>query len=172
MSRKDRWLGLFAVALVAVAAWIWLTPEGLTRAPEVSFQTVDGRSLRMEELAGRPVLVTFWATTCPSCVEEMPHLVELHRDFGPGGLEIIGVAMPYDPPNRVLDLVQRRGLPYTIALDVSGEVTRAFGNVMLTPTSFLIGPEGRIVYQKVGEMDMDLVRARIRSLLGQPPDRA
>ena len=115
---------------------------------------------------GRPVLVTFWATTCASCVKEIPHLAELYREFSPRGLEMIAIAMAYDPPNHVLAMRDARAIPYPIALDIEGTAARAFGNVRLTPTSFLIGPDGRIVQHNTGELDLADVHGQIRSLLG------
>ncbi len=121
--------------------------------------------MRLEELRGRPVLVTFWATTCTTCVAEIPHLVDLYNTLAPKGFELIAVAMYYDPPNRVMEMAKRRALPYTVALDVDANASRAFGDVKLTPTSFLIAPDGRIVHQKLGEMDMSKVERMIRDML-------
>lgn len=167
MKRKDLIAGVIAVVLVAALGFVWLGSGGLQRAPDVGMVTLDGKELQLSELRGRPVLLTFWATTCPGCLAEMPHLIELHHELGPKGLEIIGVAMSYDPPNQVATLVERRQVPYHIALDLDGEVARAFGDIRLTPTTFLISPEGRIVRQKIGELDMNEVRPRIEQWLAQ-----
>ena len=131
----------------------------------MTFTTLKGEKLNIGELRGRPVLVTFWATTCPGCLKEMPHLVELYEELGNAGFELIGVAMSYDPPNRVLELTTERQLPYPIALDLDGALAAAFGNVMLTPTSFLIDPDGRIIKHKIGEMDIGELRQQIENLL-------
>jgi peroxiredoxin len=166
MKAKDILLGLFAVALVGALAYVWLSPEGLKRAPDIALRTIDGNEINLAELRGRPVLVTFWATSCPGCVKEIPHLIELHQEFGPRGLQLVAVAMSYDPPDHVLAMRDARQIPYPIALDIKGEAARAFGDVRLTPTSFLIAPDGRIVRQKIGEMEMADVRAQIRAMLG------
>ena len=120
-----------------------------------------------KELRGKPVLVNFWATTCPGCIKEMPHLVKLYNELSPSGLEVIGIAMSYDPPNQVIALADRRKIPYPIALDIKGEAAQAFGDVRLTPSNFLIAPDGRVVHQKIGEMDMDKVRSMILNMLAQ-----
>ncbi|MDV3237254.1 MAG: TlpA family protein disulfide reductase [Gammaproteobacteria bacterium] len=166
MKAKDILLGLFALALVGALAYVWLSPEGLKRAPDIALRTIDGNEINLSELRGRPVLVTFWATSCPGCVKEIPHLIELHQEFGPRGLQLVAVAMSYDPPDHVLAMRDARQIPYPIALDIKGEAARAFGDVRLTPTSFLIAPDGRIVRQKIGEMEMADVRAQIRAMLG------
>ena len=112
------------------------------------------------------MLVTFWATTCSSCVREIPHLIRLYDELAPQGLEIIGIAMDYDPPNRVLAMRKARNMPYPVALDIHADAARAFGNVRLTPTSFLIAPDGRIAYRKIGRMDMARLREDIRRHAG------
>jgi hypothetical protein len=73
--------------------------------------------------------------------------------------------MDYDPPNRVLAMSKTRNIPYPIALDIHANAARAFGNVRLTPTSFLIAPDGRIVYQKIGTINMARLREDILGLL-------
>jgi peroxiredoxin len=165
MKTKDITIAVFALALFGLLGYLWLTPSGLKQAPELGFTTMQGAEIQLAELRGRPVLVTFWATTCPGCMEEMPHLIELYRELQPRGLEIIGVAMYYDPPNQVQTVRERFQVPYPIVLDLRQEAAVAFGNVRLTPTTFLISPEGRIVKQKVGEMDMERVRRDILAML-------
>jgi len=147
------------MALLAVTAWLTLpTPRP---APAVSFTTLEGKTLELASLRGQLVLVTFWATSCPHCIEDMAALSEMHRELGPRGLRIIGVAMPYDPPNRVLAMVEARRPPYTVALDVQGRVLRAFDNVPGTPTTFLVGPDGAIIERTIGPLDAERVKARI-----------
>ena len=166
MKTKDLLIGLFALLLGSVLAWLWFSPGGLKEAPAVTATTLDGRTLALQELRGRPVLVTFWATSCPGCVKEIPHLVELHHELAPRGFEIVAFAMEYDPADQVREMATRRGLPYVVALDSRGEAAKAFGDVRLTPTHFLIDPQGRIVQQKIGELDMAQLRGRILAMLG------
>ncbi|MDD3518854.1 MAG: TlpA disulfide reductase family protein [Chromatiales bacterium] len=165
MKRKDLVIAGIVALLIGAVLAVWLSPEGLKPAPQVSLRTLDGTALTLADLRGRPVLVTFWSTTCVSCVREMPHLVELHRKLSPQGLEIVGVAMAFDTPEAVAEMTQARGLPYTIVHDADASVAQAFGGVMLTPTTFLISPEGRIVMQKLGDLDMTLVEHNIRNMI-------
>lgn len=165
MKLKDIAIGLFALILVGALGYLWLTPEGLKKAPDVTLRTLDGTQLDLAALRGRPLLVTFWATSCTGCVKEIPHLIELHEEFSPQGLQVIGIAMSYDPPNHVITMRDARQIPYAIALDIDDSAARAFGDVRLTPTSFLIAPDGRIVRHKIGEFDMDDMRGQIRAML-------
>ena len=156
--------GLALVVVLAFAA-VWFMPAGLREAPPLVGQTLDGRTLTLEQLRGKPVLVTFWATTCPSCVEEIPHLTELYRELNPKGLEIIGVAMAYDPPEQVRAMARQRQIPYPIVLDSEERIAREFDNVHLTPTSVLVSPEGRIVQYRLGLLDMPELRNTIAGML-------
>lgn len=156
--------GLALVVVLAFAA-VWFMPASLREAPPLVGQTLDGRTLTLKQLRGKPVLVTFWATTCPSCVEEIPHLIELYRELNPKGLEIIGVAMAYDPPEQVRTMARQRQIPYPIVLDSEERIAREFDNVQLTPTSVLVSPEGRIVQYRLGLLDMSELRNTIAGML-------
>lgn len=169
MKIRDSLIAVFVVLLLAALAWIWFSPSGLQRAPDISFKNVEGETISLQQLQGRPVLVTFWATSCPGCIKEMPHLFDMYRELAPRGLEIIGVAMAYDPPNRVMRMREERNIPYPIVLDIDSEIALAFGDVKLTPSHFLINPQGRIVHHKIGELDMDMVHDRIEAMLASQP---
>jgi len=160
---------LLAAVALAVFTAIRLLPDAGDPAPAITLTTLDGRRLSVNELRGKVVLVTFWATTCPPCVKEIPHLVELYQALNRQGLEIIAVAMSYDPPSYVAAMVQRRRIPYPVALDPEGEAARAFGDVRQTPTSILIAPDGRIAAYRIGSLNRERLRAAIEQMLNPPP---
>lgn len=162
---KEAVVAGIALTVILAVATVWFLPTGLRSAPPLVGQTLDGRTLILEQLRGKPVLVTFWATTCPSCLEEMPHLIELYRELNPKGLEIIGVAMVYDPPEQVRMLARQRQIPYPIVLDTQAQIAREFDNVRLTPTTVLISPEGRIVHYRLGLLDLPKLRETIQGML-------
>ena len=161
---------LIILAAAAVLAWAatYLFPPAPRVPPETEFTLLDGSKLTLESLRGRPVLVSFWATTCAPCVEELPDLIQLYRDLHPQGFELIAVAMPYDPPIQVQDFVQRHGVPYPVAIDVQGKVTSAFGGVPLVPTAFIIGPNGKTELTYTGQLDMAKARRIISRYLQEP----
>jgi peroxiredoxin len=150
---------LIAVAALAIVAALAYALVDKPTAPAATFTTLDGKSIVLDELRGKVVLVNFWATSCPGCIKEMPGMVETYNAYKGRGFEIVAVAMSYDPPNYVANFVQTRQLPFPVALDVNGEHARAFGNVQLTPTSFIIGKNGDILEQKLGELDFDKLKA-------------
>jgi peroxiredoxin len=151
--------------LVAGTGWHFLGHPRVQKAPDIQVTTVEGKHIRLSSLKGRPVLVNFWSTTCVACIREMPQLTGLYREFAPRGLEVIGIAMAYDPPNRVLDLRRARNIAYPLALDIGSDAARAFGDVRLTPTTFLIAPDGHISLHTSGELDMQKVRRLIAGML-------
>ena len=170
LSLRDSIIAGIVLLLVLAAGYVWLSPSGV-KAPEFSANALNmQRKIDLKELRGRPVLVTFWATSCPGCVQEMPHLIELYRELAPKGLEIVGVAMSYDRPDHVLEMAKRKGIPYPLVYDGTKSYSEAFGGVSLTPTSFLISPDGQIVKQKIGEMDMELLHAQIITMLNRKKD--
>ena len=95
-------------------------------------------------------------------------MVRTYRKFAPRGYEMIAVAMSHDHPNQVADFVQQRALPFKVALDGNGEVAKSFGNVRVTPTTFLIDRQGRIVKQYVGTPDWAEFHALVDKALGDP----
>jgi len=157
--------GLFTLTLLFSVGYYWFNPAELQQAPEVNFKIVDGRTLSPSQLKGQPVLVVFWATSCVGCIKEMPHLIELYQELAPRGLEIIAVAMAYDPPNQVMEMRRRKQIPYPIALDIQGDVASAFGDVRLTPTTFLIDSQGQVAFQKTGMLNMIRMRQKVLSML-------
>lgn len=132
--------------------------------PPISISTIDGRSFDAEAVRGRPLLVTFWSTTCLICLHEMPDLESLYRRLSPRGFEIIAVSMPWDPPDEVVRLARARALPYPVALDVTGAVARAFGDVSVTPTHVLIGPGGEVAFHRTGALDFAALEGRLQSM--------
>ncbi len=156
MPRKQKF-GLFCLLLMASAFYYWLSPS-ISTAPNVVFKTIKGETISLAALQGKPVLVTFWSTDCPSCIKEIPDLINLHQQFNPQGLTIIAVAMYYDPPNHVLTMATEKKLPYAVALDPSAELAQAFGNVQFTPTTFLIDKTGTIIIKKIGLLSLPALK--------------
>jgi peroxiredoxin len=163
--------GKFLFGLPVFALTMWLAWMAITRmageAPAVTFTTITGKQIALREWRGKPAIVTFWATDCPSCMLEIPHLIDLYRRFHSQGLEIMAVAMAYDPPHHVVALTQERQLPYDVALDLNSAHALAFGNVQFTPTTFLIGPEGKIAEKSVGVFDYPTWQSRIAAMLNK-----
>ena len=152
-------LVLIAAAALALALAAFFTRT--TAAPQVTFVSLQGEKVPVAGLKGRVTLVNFWATDCPICIREMPAMVRTYEQFRGRGLEFIAVAMRHDPPNLVIDYAGKNRLPFKVALDPLGEIAHAFGDVRLTPTTFVIDKRGDIVFKLTGEPDF----ARLHALL-------
>lgn len=149
MPYHIRILGL-VLALLITAGVFWASKNPTLQAPDVSFLTITGQTIQLSSLKGKPVIVTFWATDCAVCVKEIPDLIELYQAYRDKGVEIIAIAMYYDPPNHVVEMSRAKQIPYYVALDLRAEHARAFGEVRLTPTTFVIDENGVIVQQITG----------------------
>ena len=142
---------LLALAVLLIAALLGYRALAVPdKAPDVSFVKLDGSTVSLKDLRGKVVMVNFWATSCTTCVGEMPQMVATYNQYKNKGLDFVAVAMSYDPPNYVLNFAETRKLPFAVALDVQDKLASAFGHVILTPTTFVIGKDGAILKRYVG----------------------
>jgi peroxiredoxin len=143
------------------------TASDSTVAPESSFVLLDGTSVKTADFKGRVTLVNFWATSCTTCVAEMPQMVATYDKFKNRGFDTVAVAMRYDPPAYVVNFAQSRQLPFKVAIDNTGMVAKAWGEVKLTPTTYLVNKRGEIVKRYVGAPDFAELHRLVDSLLAQ-----
>ena len=156
--------------------WLWLCALGLAgllgacssdRAPESSYVLLDGSKITTTQLQGKVVLVNFWATSCTTCVAEMPEVIATYNKYKDRGFETVAVAMSYDPPSYVVNFAQTRQLPFKVAIDNTGAVAKAWGDVKLTPTTYLVNKRGEIVKRYVGAPDFAELHRLIEKLLAE-----
>ena len=166
MSRKSVIAGIAAAALIAAGAGFYVL-GARDPAPPSTFVLLDGSKKTTADLQGRVTLVNFWATSCTTCVAEMPKLVETYDKYRAKGFETLAVAMSYDPPSYVVNYAQTRKLPFQVAIDNTGAVARAWGDVQLTPTSFVVNKRGEIVKRYVGQPDFAELHKLIEQLLAE-----
>ena len=102
-----------------------------------------------------------------TCVAEMPKLISTHQKYAAKGYDTLAVAMSYDPPSYVVNYTETRQLPFKVAIDNTGEVAKAWGDVKLTPTTYLVNKRGEIVKQYIGEPDFTALHLLIEKLLAQ-----
>lgn len=158
--------GAALAALLAAIAGFFLF-SGPQSAPNSTFVLLDGSKLSTQDLRGKVTLVNFWATSCVTCVAEMPQLVATHDKYQARGYRTLAVAMSYDPPSYVVNFAQSRKLPFDIALDNTGAAAKAWGDVSLTPTTFLVNKRGEIVKRYVGAPDFAELHRLIEKLLAE-----
>jgi len=158
---------LLATGSAGIGVWLLQARASRQPAPAVDYTVLDGSRRNLAQLKGKVVLVNFWATSCASCVHEMPQIVATHRKFAPRGFDTLAVSMAYDAPAAVADFAERRALPFAVAIDNTGAIAQRFGDVALTPTTVLIDRRGAIVKRFVGEPDFAALHALVEELLAE-----
>jgi peroxiredoxin len=159
-----------AALLVTTAVGGWLALGGASGhdpAPPVRYTLLDGQQRSLADLKGQVVLVNFWATSCTTCVAEMPQIVSTYEKYRGSGYQTLAVAMSYDPPAYVANFAESRKLPFGVVIDNTGEIARSFGDVQLTPTSMLINKRGEIVKRYVGAPDFAALHSLVERLLAE-----
>ena len=153
-----------AAVVLAVSAYVYLG-TGVATAPESTFVLLDGSKISTASLKGKVTLVNFWATSCTTCVAEMPKIIATYDKFKDKGFDTVAVAMSYDPPAYVVNYAETRKLPFKVAIDNTGAVATAWGEVRLTPTTYVLDKQGQIVKRYVGEPDFAELHLLIDKLL-------
>jgi len=161
MNIATKLIAGLAVAAIGVFAAALAAPH--RPAIEAKVTTLDGRTVPLDELRGKVTVVNFWATWCGSCIKEMPRIVEAHRKYAARGYETIAVAVR-DRKEAVVAYSTKEALPFTVAMD-TGEAAQRFGNIRVTPTTFVINREGRVIKRFVGEPDWAQFDALIEKTL-------
>ncbi len=133
-------------------------------APSWTLPKLDGTTLASSELAGKVVVVDFWATWCPPCREEIPGYVEMQRELEAQGVVVIGVSLDRAGPTVVKQFAERYGINYPLVMG-DEDTVQAFGGIEAIPTTFLIDRDGRIRHRKVGMMAREEYEPLVRSLL-------
>ena len=152
-------------ALLVVGSGAYYVGAARTPAPQATYVLLDGSQKTSADLKGKVTLVNFWATSCVTCVGEMPKVIATYDKYHAQGFDTLAVAMSYDPPAYVVNYAETRKLPFKVAIDNTGAVAKAWGDVQLTPTTFLVNKRGEIVKSFVGEPDFADLHRLIEKLL-------
>ena len=125
----------------------------------LAFSTPDGLSLQMSALRGRPLLLNFWATWCPPCVEELPLLSRFHEEYSSKGWQVLGLAVDQiDPVKRFLTQT-RVSFPVALAGLSGVEISRSLGNSAgALPFTAVIEVGGAVHHRKMGRVTADELR--------------
>lgn len=172
MGIPSHFRGLAAIkttmtATIAAALLLFSSPGWSVNpqvAPDALFRTLSGETLDLSSYKGKPVLLSFWSTSCAICLQEMPKMKLLYRTLKDLGADMISITMPYDPPNLVLEETERQGLPFPVAIDLDGTLMRSF-DIPGTPVKILISPEGYISETFLGALDYAKTLNAITSLI-------
>jgi cytochrome c biogenesis protein CcmG/thiol:disulfide interchange protein DsbE len=162
---------LLPIALLAAWAALLATrglpaagPQVGDPAPDFAVADLDGRPLRLADLAGRPVIVNFWASWCGPCVEEFPILARALREHEAEGLVVVGVVVR-DNSEAARGFMSRMGAGWPAAMDPGEEVARRFG-IYAPPESFFIGADGTIAGRQIGQLTAADLDRQLALILG------
>jgi peroxiredoxin len=117
-------------------------------ATDFSVNDITGKAHKLSDYRGRNVVVVFWATWCPACNLEIPHLIELRKMLAEDKLAILAISN--EEPEHLKHFVESKGINYTVASLGDNPLPELFANVISIPTSFFIDPEGKIKFAAVG----------------------
>ena len=160
--KKNKIISIFLIAFVAVLLFLSLQTNSVKN---LNLITISGEKITSQQLLGKITLINFWATDCPGCINEMPGLIETYNQYKDQGLEVIAVAMYYDPPSRVISFTKNNNLPFHVVLDTNKEIISKFDNVKLTPTSIILDENGYVINTIIGEIDFNEFNKNLIKLL-------
>ena len=156
---------LLAACLVAAAGAQELRPWAGGATPSLALQDLDGRPHRLEDYRGKVVLINFWATWCVPCREEMPSMNKLRASLTGRPFAVLAVNLA-EPESRIRRFMEQLPLDFPVLLDRDTGAAKAW-RARILPASYLVGPDGRIRYSVLGELDwtQDSVRKTILGLM-------
>ncbi|GAB7562018.1 TlpA disulfide reductase family protein [Methylobacillus methanolivorans] len=157
---------LIPLVIIGLLAFLGFSLTQKPQAPAINFVTLEGKTIPLSSLHGKMVLVNFWATDCPGCIAEMPGLIQTYNEYKNKGFEVVAVAMSYDGIQQVINYSKNNALPFPVSHDSSGDAAQQFNDVRVTPTSFIIDKQGRIIQKLIGELDFGSLRKLLDQQLG------
>jgi thiol-disulfide isomerase/thioredoxin len=118
-----------------------------------------------KQFKGKVLLVTFFATWCPPCIQEIPTLIDLQNSYGAKGFSVIGMSVDEGGVPPVKKLIDRTGINYPVLM-ADNETARGFGGVTGIPVTFLVNQQGDLVKKYLGYIEHDVLQDEIKKLLG------
>jgi peroxiredoxin len=135
-------------------------------APDFTLQSLEGKTVHLSDFRGKAVLLNFWATWCQPCKIEMPWFVELQKQYGSEGLQVIGVAMDDASPEDIAKFAKDLGVDYPILIGKEA-LSEAYGGVPFLPTTFYIGRDGKVVDKVFGLKGKGEIEDSIKKALAE-----
>lgn len=149
--------------VAALLAWLLLSLSCvLSFADDFHLVDTTGKIHDLSAYKGQWVLVNFWATWCPPCLEEIPEFAALYSARKGLDLMVIGIAVDFDDKRQVFQFAEKQGMTYPLVLGDENSMAR-FGKINVLPTTFLFDPKGKKVLHRVGP----LTRAELEKLIGK-----
>jgi peroxiredoxin len=133
-------------------------------APDFNLASLDGKNLKLSDFHGKAVLLNFWATWCEPCKIEMPWFVQLQQQYGPKGLQVLGVAMDDTDPKEINEFAHKMGVNYPIVIGKEA-VGDQYGGIPYLPSTFYIDRDGKVVDRVYGLVSRSEIEDDIKKAL-------
>jgi peroxiredoxin len=162
---EERWFGVL-ITLLVLAGLVWTADcRAATRMPSFALENVrDGKIVESDSFKGRVLLLTFFATWCPPCLEEVPNLIKLQNEMSGAGFSVIGMSVDQQGPATVAKFVENKAINYPVLL-AEAKTTTDFGGIYGIPVAFLVNKAGNVVKKYTGYVDHAVLEKDIRSLM-------
>lgn len=152
------------VALVFSLLWINLANAAAKMPQFVLKSVVDGVEVDSDSFSGKVLLVSFFATWCPPCIEEIPTFIELQKSYGDDRFSVVALSVDQGGPSVVAKLVEKKQINYPVLM-ADNETMENFGGVYGVPVSFLVNMEGNVVKKYPGYVPKSILTKDIVSIL-------
>ena len=173
---RRRWVAVAVATTVMLIGY--LLAFGLTRDPRTLATTLDGRAaprfalreltseriVRLRDYRGQVVVVNFWASWCAACRREHPALLEAWERYRDRGMVLLGIVFQ-DTEENAVEYMAEMGGDWPILLDPDIRTALRYG-VAGIPETFIVGPDGTIAHERIGEVDYQMLSSWIQRLLG------
>jgi peroxiredoxin len=158
IGRVLRGTGVWLLAAALIGCWSVNAPAaGIDGNLDFALKDLDGKEVRLSEFLGKPIIVVFWATFCPTCKEEIPYLIQFYEKHKSGDLVFLSLAMDKKSPERIKEFTDRNGIHYPV-LSADSKTARRWG-VRAIPAAFMIDRKGEVVHRLSGlNMTVDMKR--------------
>ncbi len=158
------WLGVAFLSVVCLILSAETAPAA-KKMPAFSLPDVmTGADVKSSSFAGKTLLVTFFATWCPPCMQEIPDLINLQKEYGTKGFSVVALSVDQGGAKIVKRLVEKRSINYPVLM-ADGSTAKDFGGVVGIPTSFLINSQGTVVKKYPGYVPHAVLEKDIKKIM-------
>lgn len=167
-NKLKYWMAAAVLLMLGVMVFMWFQAQ---RKPVAALDLpgLNGERIHIPDPQGRLTWVNMWSSSCAACLKELPELDALHHEYAER-LQVAAIAVPYDPPNTVVEARDRLQLGLPVALDMEGVATRQFAPDLVVPANHLLDPQGRIVHSVRGALSRADMLAILRQYDFPPKD--
>lgn len=165
MKKQKLLHACISYTVLIVAFLLASLAQAATQMPSFALESArDGKIIESNSFDGKVLLLTFFATWCPPCTEEVPILVKLQDDLADAGFSVIGLSVDLQNPGLVAEFIEKQEINYPVLMAVT-QTTEDFGGVYGIPVAFLVNKSGNVVKKYTGYVQHEILEKDIKSLL-------